>query len=90
MYTFKFKQVSKRAKIAQFVDKMLSYNTFWKLEFNRYTVVYLLSKIKLGVHVQRMLEMSMFLYTGRNLKENFGKKNRSKFDGLFSDNNFTS
>ena len=48
---------------------------FWKLELNRYMMVCSRSKKKiLDMHVQHMLEMSRFSYTGVNLKENVREK----------------
>ena len=55
----------------QCLDKMLSNNTFWKLEFNRYMMVCSLSKKSTWQYVQRMLEMSSCLYTGKSFHANF-------------------
>ena len=44
--------------------------------------IFIIEKVR-GVHVQRMLEMSRCLYTGGNLKQNFGKKSIENLMVLF-------
>ena len=57
---------------------------FWKLEFNRYMMVCsLFKKYMYGMRVQRMLEMSRCLYTGRNFKQNIGGKSIEINDLLY-------
>ena len=59
---------------------MLSNNTFLETKIQR--LLDDLIEKELGVHVQRMLEMSRCLYTGGNFKQ-IGWKNRSEIGDLY-------
>ena len=67
---------------------MLSNNTFLETRIQRLLDGLIFVEIGLGVHVQRMLEMSRGLYTGGNFKENTCKKRR-KIGELICDHDLT-
>ena len=58
----------------QCVDKMLSNNTFLKTRIQQLFDGLIFVEKGLGMHMQRMLEMGRFLYTGGSLKQNVWKK----------------
>ena len=58
----------------QFVDKMLSNNTFLETRIQRLLDGLIFVEKRIGVHVQCMLKMSRGLYTGGNHKQNTWKK----------------
>ena len=58
------------------------------MELNDFLMVWFLSKKRLGVHVQHMLEMSRRLYTGENLSKMLGKI-EGKSGILFYDHDLT-
>ena len=58
------------------VDKRLSNDTFFETRTQPLHDGLLAFHKVHCMHVQRMLEMSRCLYTGRNIKQNIEKKNR--------------
>ena len=61
----------------QYIDKILSNNTFLTLYFNGYFMVWSFSKKDLArTCVQRMLGISWCLYIGGNFKQMFGINQR--------------
>ena len=72
----------------QWVDKMLSNNTFLKTRIQRLHDGFIFVEKSLCVHVQRMLKMSRGLYTGGNFKQNTWKKAK-KIEDLICNHDLT-
>ena len=63
---------------------MLSNNTFLETRIQRRLDSFIFVEKGPGVHVQRMLNMSRGLYTGRNFKQTIWEKNEEKLGNLFA------